>query len=108
MLIASKPLPFDRPTHTPSSKKPTTSCWPSPFTSPSKRGCLLTCQPCPAELKSLVHWTLGANSLSLNVAPTVLSAVILTTQAPVPKHAPPQPAKKDPEAGVALNVTWVF
>src|SRR5262249_29435051 len=39
---------------------------------------------------------------------TVVSAVIVTTQVPVPVQPPPlQPVKVEPVAGVAVNVTWV-
>ena len=31
----------------------------------------------------------------------------VTMQAPVPLHAPPHPAKLEPEPGVGVNVTWV-
>src|SRR5437660_377158 len=39
------------------------------------------------------------------VAFTVASAVIGTTQLPVPEHAPPQPAKLAPDPAVAVSVT---
>ena len=38
---------------------------------------------------------------------TLASAFIVTTQAPVPLHAPPQPVNFEPLAGVAVNVTCV-
>ena len=41
----------------------------------------------------------------VKVAFTTLSADIDTVHAPVPEQAPLQPAKVDPEAGVAVNVT---
>jgi hypothetical protein len=38
----------------------------------------------------------------------VVAAVTVTTQLPVPWHPPPlQPVNTDPEAGVAVRVTWV-
>ncbi|MBK7001894.1 MAG: hypothetical protein IPH35_18575 [Rhodoferax sp.] len=46
-------------------------------------------------------------TLWANVAITLLAAVILTVQVPVPLHAPPQPAKLLPAAGVAASVTLV-
>jgi hypothetical protein len=45
--------------------------------------------------------------LSWNVADTLSAAFIVTLQAPVPLHAPPQPAKRNPRSGAALSVTWV-
>ena len=44
----------------------------------------------------------------LKVAVTVLDAVMLTVHAPVPVHAPLQPAKVEPAAGVAARVTLVL
>ena len=43
----------------------------------------------------------------LNVAVTVVAAVIVTTQVPVPLHGAPQPANVDPVAAAAVNVTAV-
>jgi hypothetical protein len=43
----------------------------------------------------------------LNVAVTLLACVTVTVQVPVPLHAPLQPVKVDPVAGVAVNVTFV-
>jgi hypothetical protein len=43
----------------------------------------------------------------LNVAETVLSAVMLTVQDPVPVQAPPQPMKVKPEPGFGVSVTAV-
>ena len=43
----------------------------------------------------------------LNVAVTVRAAVIDTVQAPVPVHAPLQPANVEPLAAAALSVTEV-
>ena len=43
----------------------------------------------------------------LNVAMTVRAWLIVTTQLPVPVHAPDQPANTDPTAGVAVSVTTV-
>jgi hypothetical protein len=46
----------------------------------------------------------------VNVAVTVLLWSIVTVQVPVPLQPPPplQPAKLEPEAGVAVRVTWVL
>ncbi len=43
----------------------------------------------------------------LNVAITFLAWVIEIVQAPVPEQAPDQPAKVEPEAGLAVKVTEV-
>jgi hypothetical protein len=43
----------------------------------------------------------------LNVAVTFVSAPIVTSQVPVPEQPPPHPANVDPEAVVAMSVTWV-
>jgi hypothetical protein len=42
---------------------------------------------------------------AVNVAVTLRSALIVTVQPPVPVHAPDQPAKVDPAAGVAIMPT---
>ena len=42
-----------------------------------------------------------------NVAVTFLEAFIVTTQLPVPVHAPPQPVKIEVAFGVATSVTDV-
>ena len=39
---------------------------------------------------------------------TDFAEVILTTQVPMPEHAPLQPAKKDPVVGTAVSITWVL
>ena len=45
---------------------------------------------------------------AVNVAVTVVSAVSVTTQVPVPVQPPPvQPVKVEPAAGVAVSVTAV-
>ena len=59
--------------------------------------------PEPLPLRFVVR----ANCCSVNVAVTVLAAVIVTTHAPVPVHAPDHPANVDPVAGVAVTVTCV-
>ena len=43
----------------------------------------------------------------LNVAVTDRVWLIVTTHAPLPLQAPPQPANADPVAGVCVRVTWV-
>ena len=44
-----------------------------------------------------------------NCAFTVCAALMVTMQLPVPLHpAPDQPAKVEPAAGLAVNVTNVF
>ncbi len=48
-----------------------------------------------------------ANVWVLNVAVTDFAAVIDTTQAPVPLHAPLQPANVEPAAAVGISVTDV-
>ena len=42
-----------------------------------------------------------------NVAVALRAAVMETTQVPVPVHAPLQPEKVEPAAGVAVSVTLV-
>jgi hypothetical protein len=43
----------------------------------------------------------------LNVAVTVLSASIVTWHAAAPEQSPDQPVNVEPEAGLAVSVTWV-
>ena len=57
--------------------------------------------PVPALL------TVSAKVCGVKVAVTVVAALMLTVQAPVPVHAPVQPLKVEPAAGVAVNVTAV-
>lgn len=49
----------------------------------------------------------GGVSLRWKVAITKRWALIVTVQVPLPEHAPPQPAKVEVEAGVAVSVTGV-
>jgi hypothetical protein len=49
----------------------------------------------------------GDGGLTLNAAFTDLAAVMVTTQAPVPVHAPVQPANVAPAAAVAVKATEV-
>ena len=44
----------------------------------------------------------------VNVAVTLCACVMETVQAPVPAHAPLQPVKVEPVAGVAVRVTEVL
>ncbi len=53
-------------------------------------------------LVTVRRWDVAAN-----VAVTALAASMLTTQFETPLHAPVQPAKAEPEAGVATSVTRV-
>jgi hypothetical protein len=60
---------------------------------------------------TLGGFTVSADSatveLELNVALTDCAEFIVTLHAPVPLHAPPQPAKVEPESGVAAKLTTV-
>jgi hypothetical protein len=47
----------------------------------------------------------GVVGVALKTAPTLAAAFIVTLQEPVPLHAPLQPAKVEPVAGVAARVT---
>jgi hypothetical protein len=51
--------------------------------------------------------TLKEYIASPNDAVTERAAETLTWQSPVPEQAPPQPAKTDPLAGVAVRLTTV-
>jgi hypothetical protein len=65
-------------------------------------GALVTMpDPAPARL------TVSAKDCRVNVAVTELAAFIVTVHAPVPVHAPLQPVKVTPAAGVAVSVTAV-
>ena len=61
----------------------------------------------PAPVPAFV--TVAAKLLTepLNVAVTLRAAVIDVTQAPVPVHAPLQPANVEPLAAAAVSVTDV-
>src|SRR5258708_23939515 len=49
----------------------------------------------------------GVTGLRVKDALTLVAVFIGTTQEPVPLHAPLQPAKVEPEAGVAVRATLV-
>ncbi len=49
--------------------------------------------------------TVSANVWVVKMAVTERAAVMLTTQALVPVHAPLQPLKVEPAAGMAVSVT---
>ena len=51
--------------------------------------------------------TVSKYPLRVNVAVTDFAVSMLTTHAPVPVHAPDQPANVDPTDGVAVRVTVV-
>ncbi len=51
--------------------------------------------------------TVRVLEVSVNVAVTDRAALIVTLHAPVPLHAPDQPANVDPDAGVAVKATGV-
>lgn len=57
--------------------------------------------PVPARM------TVSANGVALKVAVTFAAALIVTTHAPEPVHAPDQPAKLEAPSGVAVSVTTV-
>ena len=58
--------------------------------------------PVPARV------TVSGKLCSVNVAVTVVAAVMVTAQLSLPLHPPPlQPAKTDPAAAVAVSVTVV-
>ena len=61
----------------------------------------------PAPLKDPAYVAVVAEPVELNVAVTVLFACIVTTQAPVPEHAPDHPAKVEPVLALAVTVTTV-
>lgn len=61
----------------------------------------------PDPVPALATVKVGAGVPVLNVAVTERAAVMATTQAPVPVHAPDQPAKLAPLAATAVRVTEV-
>ena len=67
---------------------------------------LLMTEPLPVPERPTVS-ICGAVAVEANVAVTAVAALIVTTQEPVPRHAPLQPENVEPEAGVAVSVTAV-
>src|SRR5438477_472984 len=51
--------------------------------------------------------TVSVSVSSVNEAPTVAAALVVTLQAPAPVQAPVQPVKCEPVAGVGVSVTCV-
>jgi hypothetical protein len=60
--------------------------------------------PAPAVMPRL-EVTVRVRGASMKVAVTLRAALIVTVQVPVPVHAPLQPVKDEPAAGVAVSVT---
>ena len=69
----------------------------------SKRPALEDTLPRPVPALATVRM----NVCGLKVAVTDRAALMVTVQMPVPVHAPPQPPKVEPAAGVAVRVTGV-
>jgi len=65
---------------------------------------LLVTVPLPLPLSVTVN---VGNVVFVKVAETDVLAFIVTAHAPVPLHAPPQPANVELATGLAVNVTWV-
>ena len=63
---------------------------------------LLATVPAPVPLGVTVSTKVG-----VKIAVTVVAAETVTVQGPVPMHAPLQPVKAEPAAGVAVSVTTV-
>jgi hypothetical protein len=63
--------------------------------------------PVPATMPLPVVETFNVYMFVVNVAVTDLAASIVTMHEPVPVHAPLQPVKVEPVAGVAVSVTDV-
>jgi len=64
----------------------------------------------PVPLPALVirsDGELEGGVATVKAAPTLAAAFRVTLQLPVPEHAPLQPVKVDPEAGVAVSDTSV-
>jgi hypothetical protein len=64
---------------------------------------LLVTWPAPMPASATVR--VAGNAVKL--ADTPSAACIVTMQVPVPLHAPPHPAKVEPPAGAAVNITCV-
>src|SRR5437868_3495091 len=69
----------------------------------SKRPALEVTLPRPVPALATVR----VNVCGLKVAVTDRAALIVTVHGPVPVHAPPQPPKVEPAAGVAVKVIGV-
>jgi hypothetical protein len=63
--------------------------------------------PAPLPARETVSGNVCTARLKVAVTESLLLALIVTVQAPVPEQAPPQPAKTDPAAGVAVSFTEV-
>jgi hypothetical protein len=61
----------------------------------------------PSPLHHLPPEDLFALRAAVKVAVTDLAAFMVILQERVPRHAPDQPAKREPGAGVALSLTTV-
>ena len=66
---------------------------------------LLSTTPDPDPLFVMTRARCGGATITAKLAVTVAFVVSITVQAPIPEHAPPQPAKLDPDAASADNVT---
>ena len=64
--------------------------------------------PSVTAVGAAVSTGVGDPEFGVNVAVTVVSALIVTWQAAVPEHGPAQPVKVDPDVGVAVSVTGVL
>jgi hypothetical protein len=77
-----------------------------PFWPPTVR---TNCAGCPAvTVCDSGGVTREKSGAGLNVAVTERAAFMLTTQLTVPMQAPPQPAKTEPVAAVAVRVTFML
>ena len=61
----------------------------------------------PLPVPAFVSVSVKLTGAVLNVAVTEAAAATVTVHAVVPAQAPPQPAKTEPVAGVAVSVTAV-
>jgi hypothetical protein len=70
-------------------------------------GTLVTFHVKVSPHKKLVLFAVSEQLVAVKFAVTDLSAVMLTTQDPVPVHAPDQPVNALPLAAVGVSVTCV-